>query len=202
MLEKVAATLLDVEDTLDRELVRSVSPGDGEATPEEDGADFQHKHVTQAVMGECIVNLAKVKEAVIQLVDQPGDVRVLEQTKPQLRGIVAGLLMLNKTKAVAVVERIGNVIGTRLAPGGPAFKPEYLERLADAIVSVEYYMETVSAGRNDPWYMLENAERCLDLLEKLPVAKVARPRPRRPRRPSPPRRRRSPRRNPPRSGRR
>src|SRR6185436_19023229 len=50
-------------------------------------------------------------------------------------------------------------------------RPEYLERLADAIVSVEYYMETVSAGRTDPWYMLENAERCLDLLETLPVMK-------------------------------
>ena len=32
-------------------------------------------------------------------------------------------------------------------------------------------METVSAGRSDPWYMLDNAERCLDLLETLPVAK-------------------------------
>ena len=83
---------------------------------------------------------------------------------------MAGLLMLNKTKAVSVVERIGGVIGTRLARG-TKLRPEYLERLADAIVSVEYYMETVSAGRSDPWYMLENAERCLDLLETLPVAK-------------------------------
>ena len=32
-------------------------------------------------------------------------------------------------------------------------------------------METVSAGRSDPWYMLDNADRCLDLLETLPVAK-------------------------------
>ena len=174
VLEKIAATLLDVEDTLDRELVRSVTPGDGEAPPEAAGDDIQHKHVTQAVMGECIVNLAKVKEAVIQLVDQPGDVRALEQAKPQLRGIVAGLLMLNKTKAVKVVERVGDVIAHAARAGRPAFKPEYLERLADAIVSVEYYMETVSAGRNDPWYMLENAERCLDLLEKLPVVKAAR----------------------------
>jgi len=173
-LEKIAATLLDVEDTLDRELVRSVTAVDEDAAPDDAGDDIQHRHVTQAVMGECIVNLARVKEAVIQLVDQPGDVRVLEQAKPQLRGIVAGLLMLNKTKAVQVVERVGGVIATRLAPGGPALKPEYLERLADAIVSVEYYMETVSAGRNDPWYMLENAERCLDLLEKLPVVKPAR----------------------------
>jgi chemosensory pili system protein ChpA (sensor histidine kinase/response regulator) len=64
------------------------------------------------------------------------------------------------------------VIGTRLAVG-TKLKPEYLERLGDAIVSVEYYLETVSAGRTDPWYMLDNADRCLDLLETLPVAKPA-----------------------------
>ena len=29
-------------------------------------------------------------------------------------------------------------------------------------------METISAGRSDPWYMLDNAERCLDLLDSLP----------------------------------
>jgi chemosensory pili system protein ChpA (sensor histidine kinase/response regulator) len=165
-LEKVAATLLDVEDTLHRELVRAVVPGESEAEPD---SDTQHRHVTQAVMGECIVNLTKVKDAVIQLVDRPGDVRTLEVAKPQLKGIVAGLLMLGKTQAVKVVERVGAVIATRLAPSGAALKPEHLERLADAIVSVEYYMETVTAGRNDPWYMLDNAERCLDLLETLPV---------------------------------
>ncbi len=174
-LEKVAATLLEVEDALDRELVSAVLP-DGESPAGEAAPDTQQRHVTQAVMGECIVNLAKIKEAVIQLVDQPGDARALDQVKPQLRGIVAGLLMLDKTKALQVVERIGAVIATRLAPSGATFKPEHLERLADSIVSVEYYMETVSAGRSDPWYMLENAERCLDLLEKLPVVKTA-PRP-------------------------
>jgi chemosensory pili system protein ChpA (sensor histidine kinase/response regulator) len=170
-LEKIAATLLDVEDTLDRELVRAVLPGDdpelAEAASEGDG---QQRQVTQAVMRECTVNLAKVKESVIQLVDQPADLRPLEQAKPQLRGIVAGLTMLDKPKAVSVVDRVGNVIATRLG-AGTKLRPEYLERLADTIVSVEYYLETVSAGRTDPWYMLENAERCLDLLETLPVAK-------------------------------
>jgi chemosensory pili system protein ChpA (sensor histidine kinase/response regulator) len=169
VLEQIAATLLDVEDALDRELVRAVVPGDEAEGAEPAGdADTQHRQVTQAVMGECIVNLAKVKEAVIQLVEHPADTRPLEQAKPQLRGIAAGLLMLGKTKAVTVVERVGAVIGTRLT-AGTKLRPEYLERLADAIVSVEYYMETVSAGRSDPWYMLDNADRCLDLLETLPV---------------------------------
>ena len=185
VLEKVAATLLDVEDALDRELVSAVMPGDGAQAPPESDEDTQHRQVTHAVMGECIVNLAKIKESVIQLVDRPGDVRALDQVKPQLRGIVAGLLMLNKTKAVKVVERIGEVIATRLAPSTAALRPEHLERLADAIVSVEYYMETVSSGRSDPWYMLDNAERCLDLLETLPAARAVRAVPTEPPKPKP-----------------
>jgi chemosensory pili system protein ChpA (sensor histidine kinase/response regulator) len=173
MLETMAATLLDVEDALDRELVHSVLPGD-EQGPEVSETDesTQYKHVTHAVMRECIVNLAKVKESVIKLVEKTDYVRSYEEIKPQLRGITAGLLMLNKTRAVKIVERIGGIIAERLAPSTELFKPEYLERLADAIVSLEYYMETVSLGRVDPWYMLENAERCLDLLERLPRAQA------------------------------
>lgn len=170
-LERVAATLLDVEDALDRELVRAVLPGDTGAAYDPDD-DAQHRHITQAVMGECIVNLAKVKESVIKLVDRPGDARALDQAKAQLRGIGAGLLMLNKTTAMKVVERIGAVIATRLAPSGSTVEADDLERLADVIVSLEYYMETVGAGRGDPWHVLENAERCLDQLESLPAVRL------------------------------
>ncbi|HEX7081748.1 MAG TPA: Hpt domain-containing protein [Gammaproteobacteria bacterium] len=172
VLEKMAAALLDVEDALDRELVRVVVAG-GDGADAESESEAQYRHVTQAVMGECIVNLAKVKEAVTQVIESPGDGRALDQVKPQLRGITAGLLMLNKTKAVKVVERIGAVIASRLGPGHKPMKPEHLERLADAVVSVEYYMETISHGRSDPWYMLDNAGRCLDLLEALPASKPA-----------------------------
>jgi len=176
-LEKIAATLLDVEDALDRELVRAVVPGGEDAKRADSEAEEQYRHVTQAVVGECIVNLTKVKEAVTQLIETPEDGRVLEHVKPQLRGITAGLLMLNKTRAVKIVERIGAVIATRLGPGRKPLKPEYLERLADAVVAVEYYMETISRGRSDPWYMLDNASRCLDLLEALPAAKRPAPAP-------------------------
>jgi chemosensory pili system protein ChpA (sensor histidine kinase/response regulator) len=36
--------------------------------------------------------------------------------------------------------------------------------VADAIVSIEYYMETVQSGRNDPRYMLDNVEMCIKTL--------------------------------------
>jgi chemosensory pili system protein ChpA (sensor histidine kinase/response regulator) len=169
VLEAMAATLLDVEDALDRELVDAVLPGgeQGAQAPTSEEST-QYQRVTHAVMRECIVNLAKIKEAVVKLVQKTDNVRALDEIKPQLRGITAGLLMLNKTRAVKIVERVGAMIAERLGSSEVPPKPEYLERLADAIVSLEYYMETVSLGRTDPWYMLENAERCLDLLERLP----------------------------------
>ncbi len=46
--------------------------------------------------------------------------------------------------------------------------PNYLDRLADAMVSLEYYMETLQAGRADPWYMLDNAQTCLQALTQMP----------------------------------
>jgi chemosensory pili system protein ChpA (sensor histidine kinase/response regulator) len=170
-LERIAASLLRVEEALDRELVRAVTPAQDDDRTEPEG-DTQYRHVTQAVMSECIVNLAKIKEAVVELVDDPGSVRALDRVKPQLCGITAGLLMLEKTKAVKVVERIGELIAQRLVPSAVPLRPEHLERLADAIVSVEYFMETVSAGRTDPMYMLDNAERCLTLLEGLPAVRL------------------------------
>ncbi len=173
VLEQVAGTLLAVEEALDRELVKAVMPAG--AASREAGGETQYRHVAQAVMGECIVNLARIKEAVVDLVDDPSNVRALDKVKPQLRGITAGLLMLDKVKAVRVVERIGDLIASRLVADAVPLRPEHLERLADAIVSVEYFMETVSAGRNDPLYMLDNAERCLSLLENLPAAKSQKP---------------------------
>ena len=55
-----------------------------------------------------------------------------------------------------------------LQPGGTAVPPNYLDRLADAVVSLEYYMETLQAGRTDPWYMLDNAQTCLQALSQMP----------------------------------
>lgn len=171
VLEGVAMALLDVEDMLDRELVGTASPERADAADgdDEEYESTQYRQVTAAVMRECIVNLAKVKEIVVKVIDDPTSLKALDQVESQMRGIVAGLLMLNKNRAVNVIERIGRTITTRLAPAGDSLKPDLLERLADAMVSIEYYMETVALGRTDPFYMLDNANRCLDVLDRLPA---------------------------------
>ena len=168
----IASTLLRVEDRLDQQLVRlivppePIVPGDEPALPDLEDADY--KEVAEAVMRESIINLARIKETFSQSLGSYGTSQGLDSVPALIGGIKAGLMMLNKSRAVDVVDRIGNLISLALSGGGPArLSQKETDRLADAIVSIEYYMETVKAGRSEPWYMLDNAEACLAVLRDL-----------------------------------
>jgi chemosensory pili system protein ChpA (sensor histidine kinase/response regulator) len=168
---EIASTLLRVEDRLDQQLLKLIVPpeparaGQAERT---DSDDAEYKQVAEAVMRESIINLARIKETFSQSMTTQGDSHGLDSIPALIRGIKAGLLMLNKTRAMEVVERIGSLISLTLRGGGPSrLTQKETDRLADAIVSIEYYMETVKAGRNEPWYMLDNAEACLTVLRDL-----------------------------------
>jgi chemosensory pili system protein ChpA (sensor histidine kinase/response regulator) len=164
----IAATLLRVEDRLDRQLVRLIVPRDYATDetadlPPQEAADYQQ--VAESVMRECIINLARIKETVGQSLAAEAPSQGVDSVPFLIRGIKAGLLMLNKTRAMEVVDRVGNLITLMFSGSGPApLNQKEMDRLADAIVSIEYYMETVKAGRSEPWYMLDNAEACLAVL--------------------------------------
>ena len=165
----IASTLLRVEDRLDQQLVRLIKPGEPAAEdtdddlPPHEAADYQQ--VAESVMRECIINLARIKETVGQSLAQQAPSQGLDSVPSLIRGIKAGLLMLNKTRAMEIVDRIGGLITMALADEGLGrLTQKETDRLADAIVSIEYYMETVKAGRSEPWYMLDNAEACLAVL--------------------------------------
>ncbi|MBT8076974.1 MAG: Hpt domain-containing protein [Gammaproteobacteria bacterium] len=168
---EIASTLLRVEDRLDQQLVRLIlpsepAPADEEILPPAEDADY--KEVAEAVMRECIINLARIKETFSQSIQTGSNAQGLDNVPTLIRDIKAGLLMLNKTRAMEVVDRIGNLIDLALHGSGPArLSQKETDRLADSIVSIEYYMETVKAGRNEPWYMLDNAEACLAVLRDL-----------------------------------
>jgi chemosensory pili system protein ChpA (sensor histidine kinase/response regulator) len=166
-LVKMAGVLLSVEDSLDDQLVRLILPGTAaEAGGAEVGTDTEFRQVSEAVLRECIVNLARIKEAVSIAVQKPGDFspQGLDNVPQLLRGITAGLLMLGKGRAVELMDAIGSEVRRLIEPGAGAPDALRLERIADAIVSIEYYMETLQNGRADPWYMLDNAETCLKAL--------------------------------------
>ncbi len=162
----IASTLLRVEDRLEQQLLRLTQVVEPEAetdkTPEQ--AEELRK-VAESVMRECIINLARIKETISQSIAAQAPSAGLDNVPSLINGIKAGLLMLDKSRAMEVVDRIGGLVNAVLRAGGPAaLTQKETDRLADAIVSIEYYMETVKAGRSEPWYMLDNAEACLGVL--------------------------------------
>ena len=161
----IAAALIEVEDSLDGQLVRLILP---EAGPRADAApqDEEFRQVQDAVLRECIVNMARIKEAVTQALGAPAEAQGLDQVPQLVRGITAGLLMLGRQRAVEVMEGIGEALGGIMRPEPGALAPHRLERMADAIVAVEYYMEMLQAGRPDHFNMLESAENCLGSLDQ------------------------------------
>src|SRR5580693_6274679 len=175
-LIKVAGVLLSVEDSLDDQLVRLILPTASATAAADLSADhdLEFKLVSEAVLRECIVNLARIKEAVSIAVQKPGDFppQGLDNVPQLLRGITAGLLMLGKGRAVELMDAIGVQVRKLIEPGAPAPDALRLERVADAIVSIEYYMETLQSGRNDPWYMLDNAEMCINTMADEATSRV------------------------------
>ncbi len=164
----IAATLIGVEDGLDDALVRLIMPPGAPAPGAETDPDF--RQVTESVLRECIVNLARIKELLGQALDPTSEAGGLDAAPALARGITAGLLLLGRNRAMEVMRRIGDHVSALLGPGSLSRNDEYIDRLADAIVGIEYYMETLQAGRGDPWYMLDNAERCLAALDAMRAA--------------------------------
>jgi chemosensory pili system protein ChpA (sensor histidine kinase/response regulator) len=166
----IAASLIQVEDHLDDELVGMILPRRmGNDAPTHD-VDFQL--VQSAVLRECVVNLARVKEYIAQNVVGTLDAAGFDNWQDLMRGIQAGLLMLGKARAVQNIERVTEHLKKVMRQGGSRLAVQSLDRLADAIVSIEYYMDTLQAGRSDPWYMLDNAEAALDAVDRQPLPEV------------------------------
>ena len=161
-LVEIAATLISVEDRLDDRLIGMIMPR--AALPPGQSEDSEFRLVQGAVLRECILNLARVKEAISQNVGGVLDAAGLDSWQDLMRGLKAALLMLGKTRAVEIIDEITHQLKRVMQPGGGGLPAAFVDRLADAIVSVEYYMETIQAGRSDPWYMLDNAHTCLQML--------------------------------------
>ena len=167
-LVQVAATLIQVEDHLDGQLVGLILPKATRPEGEGEPLDQDFEPVQGAVLRECVVNLARVKESIAQNVSGTLDAAGFDNWQELMRGIKAGLLMLGKARAVDVVDALTAQLRRVMQAGGVPLSAAYLDRLADAVVSLEYYIETLQAGRSDPWYMLDNAQVCLEVLGREP----------------------------------
>ena len=134
----IASTLLRVEDRLDQQLIRLTAPVEPGIDGAGDADDDEFRKVTASVMRECIINLARIKETISQSFTSQSVSHGLDSVPSLIRGIKSGLLMLEKTRAMEVVERVGRLVTSLLNGGGPQIlnQNEVQNRLYSKIVSV------------------------------------------------------------------
>jgi chemosensory pili system protein ChpA (sensor histidine kinase/response regulator) len=171
-LVQVAAMLIKVDDHLDDQLVGLILPRKSSGDDSSVEIDRDFLHVQAALLRECGINLARIKESISQNVNGNLDAAGIDGWPELVRGVKAGLLMLGRTRAAELLDGVTVHLRRVMQPGGTNLSGDFLDRLADSIVSIEYYIETLQAGRKDPWYMLDNAQRCLEVLAHAPVLSI------------------------------
>jgi chemosensory pili system protein ChpA (sensor histidine kinase/response regulator) len=123
-LMQVASSLIEVEDRLGR---RAVGGSDEAVAAEE------RQEVSGAVIRECIVNLARVKQRVNDFVKNPQARESLEPIPDLIRQIHAGLQLVELQRAGEVLKAAGHYIRSRLHDTASPPDQQSLDRLADAL---------------------------------------------------------------------
>ena len=116
---------------------------------------------TRIVVEECEAGLALVKRALSAFTESDydnGHVRNLTTTLDSVRG---GMMVLGKEQAAAILSRCSAFVDdTLMQRDYPAALKELLETFADAIISLEYYLNSLNI------YNLESDESVLQIAEE------------------------------------
>lgn len=168
LLMGVAESVLSVESTLsDWGVVGPLEKADdhagqiaaGDSSPE---AEAEHRRVVRQVMRVAKEELVKVRESINAFIDTPTDAALLNDVPRQMQQIIGSLGMLSYRRAAQVLRACRRFVLNDLATcGGTLPEAGRLDALADAMMSVEYYLDAFVENRVHPSSVLEVAERAV-----------------------------------------
>ena len=113
---------------------------------------------TGQVLREARIGLETVKEAVVEYIASHWDAGHLAQVPKRLQEVCGGLDMVGYQRAAEIVGACKSYIEERLISAGDQPDWKLLDTLADAVTSVEYYLERRADGIEDADMLLALAE--------------------------------------------
>ena len=113
---------------------------------------------TGQVLREARIGLETVKEAVVEYIASHWDAGHLSTVPKRLQEVCGGLDMVGYRRAGEIVSACRNYIEERLITAGDQPDWKLLDTLADAVTSVEYYLERRADGIEDADMLLALAE--------------------------------------------
>ena len=93
------------------------------------------------LIDEAEAGLALAKRAITAYMDSQGDRLHLSNVVPTLHGVKGAFVFLNSTTAANLIQRAINYISRDLEESGTMVDPGQLESLADALSSLEFFLE-------------------------------------------------------------
>ncbi|SEA22459.1 Hpt domain-containing protein [Microbulbifer marinus] len=113
---------------------------------------------TDTVLREARLGLEAVKEAVVEYIASHWDISYLNRVPERLQEVCGGLDMVGYSRAGEIVGACKRYIGEQLIDAAEQPEWKLLDTLADAITSVEYYLERRADGIEDADMLLALAE--------------------------------------------
>jgi len=162
----VASALLYVDASLDEHIEHLGAAGDesGEALPFSEG-----RKIMRTLMREAGTNLVRVKDALTAFIESAWSHQQLADV-PKLMAEVGGALrILNLERPAELVDGIDRYIGNELIVGHKVPTVEEMDTLADAMASVEYYLELGRDTSSSDNRILDAAQHSLEVLHYWPV---------------------------------
>ncbi len=128
---------------------------DTENSPE---AVAEHQRVTRQVMKEARDDLIRIREAINSYLENPEDKTVLDDLPSLLHMIIGSLTLLSYKRVAQILSSCRGFIQSELIDASTIPASAKLDALADAVMSVEYYLEAFVQSRVHPSSVLDVAE--------------------------------------------
>jgi len=172
-LMDIAGTLLYVESILGdaKSVARRSIATKGEDIETESGKhgvvpDSEYKKVQRKVIKETKVDMAKVKDAIVDYIESPWHVDLLSSVSELNDEIRGSMRMLELDRASRLLGDCNQYILEELIENKNVPSQDSLNSLADIIISLEYYLEAVDEERGDREHILDIADEALDRLKQ------------------------------------
>ena len=142
-LMDIAAGLLRVDASLEK-MVES----DGTTVSEDD--DVQLSDAQAGVIREARSGLEEVKRAIVEFISSQWNDEKLADVPDVMRSVRGGLLMVPVPRAAELLEACCEHVETQLMGKGETPDEQMLDTLADAITSIDYYLERLFEDPKHP----------------------------------------------------
>jgi chemosensory pili system protein ChpA (sensor histidine kinase/response regulator) len=165
----VAGALLYVEASLDDHIERLGAVGEISEDEALELPKAEVRKILDALMREAAVNIQQAKHDIIAFIESPWDHERVEQIPRLLEEISGALRMLDLGEASALMTGIVRFVEVELQRHRRVPTAEQMDKLADALASIEYYLEATREQRGGRQKILDVTRDSLESLGYWPV---------------------------------